>query len=627
MMLQPNIFSDFPPRQKGSCGPTMLDVMIPMRDGVKLATDIYFPAEPIGPHCVLLERTPYNKRGTNAADRTARDPVPRSKPSVAAEFAAAGFVYVIQDCRGRYRSEGGFTKYVNESEDGVDTINWLLQQSWCNGRIGTLGLSYGAHAQSALASAGPAGVAAMLLDSGGFSSAFHSGIRQGGAFELKQLTWAHKHARLAKETVLSLARRTALEREDIRDWMAVNPWMEGHSPVTAAPEYEQFVLEQWRHEVFDDYWRVPALYGRGYYACWPDVPMLHLCSWYDPYALTAIENYMGLSRMKQSPVKLVLGPWTHGQRSVTYAGEVDFGPAATLDGNVAPDYTALRQAWFARHLKGDISAPEFLPAPVKIFVMGGGSGCKNSEGRLEHGGRWRDEQDWPLPFTAWTTLYLHGEGRLSPELPEADAAWRGFRHDPTDPVPTIGGAIASGAPVMAAGAFDQCTSPAVYGARPPYGPLATRSDVLVFETAPLASAVEVTGQVVVNLWVSSSASDTDFTIKLLDVYPSSEDYPQGCAINLAHGILRMRFHESFDRPTLLKADAVYPIQIQCYPTSNRFEAGHRIRIDIASSNFPHFDVNPNTGAPAGRESEPVVAFNRVYLDATRPSHVVLPVIP
>jgi putative CocE/NonD family hydrolase len=604
------------------------NVLITMRDGVRLAADIYFPGPASqGPYAVLLERTPYNKRGTNQGDRSAADPVPRPKPDLAAWFATAGYVYVIQDCRGRYASEGGFTKYVNESEDGVDTMRWLLQQPWCNGRIGTLGLSYGAHAQSALASGAPAGLAAMFLDSGGFSSAFHSGIRQGGAFELKQLTWAFKHARLAPETQASTRRREALEREDIRDWMAVNPWLPGHSPVTAAPEYEQFVLEQWRHETFSDYWRGPALYALGHHARWPDVPMVHLCSWFDPYSLTAIENYTGLSRIKQAPVRLVLGPWTHGQRSVTYAGDVDFGPAATLDGNIAPDYSALRLAWFDRHLRGDGNAPDYLPAPVKIFVMGGGSGRRNADGRLDHGGRWRDEQDWPPPRTQAAVFHLHGDGTLAPGPPAASAPWRGYRYDPADPVPTIGGAIASGAPVMAAGSFDQRTSAAVFGARPPYGPLAQRRDVLVFETAPLESAVELTGQVVAKLWVSSSARDTDFTIKLLDVYPPSADYPDGCAINLAHGILRMRFRDSFEYPTPMEADAVYQIQIPAYPTSNRFEAGHRIRIDISSSNFPHFDANPNTGAPAGTASVPVVAHNRVYLDRSRPSHVVLPVIP
>jgi putative CocE/NonD family hydrolase len=601
------------------------DVMIAMRDGVHLATDIYLPPEGDGPFPVLLERTPYDKTGTNHADRSLAAPSPVPKPAVAAGFARAGYAYVLQDCRGRYASGGDFEKYVAEGEDGFDTIAWLAVQCWCDGRVGTLGLSYGAHVQTALAALTPPALGAMFLESGGFSSAYHSGIRQGGAFELKQLTWAYKHALLAPQSAADPARRNALMSQDLRSWMRVQPWRVGHSPLSAAPEYEQYVAEQWREELFSDYWRRPALYGRGHYASFPDVPMVHMSSWYDPYAMTAIENYSGLSRIKRSPVRLVLGPWTHGQRSVTYAGDVDFGPHATLDRNIAPDYSALRQAWFDRHLRG-IDAPDYLPAPVKLFVMGGGSGRKNAAGRLDHGGRWRDEADWPPPAARAVPFYLHASGLLT-TTPSADAdAALAYDHDPLHPVPTIGGAIASGAPVMAAGGFDQRESATVFGATEPYRALAERDDVLVLQTEPLERAVEVTGCIVAHLWVSSSARDTDFTIKLVDVYPPSDDYPDGCAINLAHGILRMRFRDGFERSALMEPDATYAIQIQAFPTSNLFAAGHRIRLDIASSNFPHFDVNPNTGAPAGQPSAPVVAHNRVYMDRSRPSHIVLPLV-
>ncbi|HZX27753.1 MAG TPA: CocE/NonD family hydrolase [Telluria sp.] len=602
------------------------DLMIVMRDGVRLAADLYLPPGP-GPFPVLLERTPYNKRGTNPADRSAACPVPRSKPEVAAAFALAGYAYLLQDCRGRYGSEGVFSKYVNEHEDGLDTLAWIREQAWCDGRIGTLGLSYSAHVQAALAAGNPAGLAAMFLDSGGFSSAFHSGIRQGGAFELKQLTWAHKHALLSPLTLADAYRKAALQQVDIRAAVGVDPWQPGHSPLAAAPEYEGFVIEQWRHEVFDDYWKSPALYARGHYADWPDVPMVHLTGWFDPYALTATENFMGLAGRKRAPVHLVLGPWTHGQRSVTHAGEVDFGPAATLDGNIAPDYQALRQGWFDRHLKGDPLAADYLHAPVKLFVMGGGSGCRTREGRLDHGGQWRDEQEWPLQRALNLPFYFTPGGAMEHNVPQLHAAALEYDFDPTHPVPTIGGAIASGAPLMNAGAFDQRTTRAIFAAEQPYGPLADRPDVLVFQTEVLREPVEVTGQIVAHLWVSSSAPDTDFTVKLVDVYPPSKDYPDGCAINLAHGILRMRFRESFDQPRLMQPDDIYKIRIPCFPTSNRFAAGHRIRIDISSSNFPHFDINPNTGAPAGTPSTPVVARNRIHLDRDHPSHVVLPVVP
>jgi len=601
------------------------DVAVAMRDGVRLATDIYLPRGAGASFPVLLERTPYDKRGTNHADRSLADPAPRSKPLIAAEFVRAGYAYVLQDCRGRYGSEGLFTKYLNEAEDGADTLAWLLGQPWCDGRVGTLGLSYGAHVQGALACLAPAGLSAMFLDSGGFSSAYHSGIRQGGAFELKQLTWARKHALLSAETRRDPARKAALEAEDIRVRIGPERWMRGQSPLTAAPEYEDYVLEQWENDRFSPFWRQTGIYARGWYDRYSDVPMVHMSSWYDPYSRTAIENYVGLSRIKRGPVKLLLGPWTHGQRSVSHAGDVDFGPAAPLDGNVAPDYVTLRRDWFDRHMRG-LAAPEHLPAPVRIFVMGGGSGRRTATGRLDHGGRWRDEADWPLPDTRPTPFHLHASGLLAPEPPSVEEASLGYDFDPRHPVPTIGGAIASGAPVMQAGAFDQRETPELFGASPPFAPLAERPDVLVFQTGPLAEDVELTGCVTARLHVSSSAVDTDFTIKLIDVYPPNEDYPRGYAMNLAHGILRARFRASFEDPQPMEPGAVHVIEIEAFPTSNLFQRGHRIRIDVSSSNFPHFDVNPNTDWRIPGLA-PRIAHNRVHLDRSRPSHVVLPVIP
>ena len=194
-------------------GTVIRDVMVPMRDGVRLATDIYLPAGPSGPRSVILERTPYNKTGTSHADRTRARLEPFSKPEIAAQFARAGYVYVLQDCRGRYGSGGRFSKYLNEAEDGFDTLTWLADQPWCDGRIGMTGLSYSAHVQAAVAALGHPSLAALFMDSGGFSSGYHSGIRQGGAFELKQLTWAYRHALLAPATAADPVRRTALEAE------------------------------------------------------------------------------------------------------------------------------------------------------------------------------------------------------------------------------------------------------------------------------------------------------------------------------------------------------------------------------------------------------------------------------
>lgn len=596
------------------------NAMVPMRDGVRLATDIYLPPD-ASALPVLLERTPYDKRGTNHADFSVADEVPRSKPEIARIFAAHGYAFVLQDCRGRYASEGTFRKYLSEAEDGADTIAWIMAQPWCNGRIGTLGLSYGAHVQAAVATLDPPGLAAMFLDSGGFSSAYHSGIRQGGAYELKQLTWAQKHALLAPETVADPARRAALEASDIRDWIGVEKWRPGHSPISAAPEYEDFILEQWREDRFGDFWKQRGLFARGWYDEFADVPMVHMSSWYDPYALTAIENFTGLSDRKAGPVKLILGPWTHGKRSLTYSGDADFGPQSTFDHQFG-DYISLRKAWFDRHLKGDADDP--LPDPVYFFTMGGGTGTRLPSGRLDHGGRWRSATAWPPPRMRMTPFHLYPGGGLREEAP-VEAGTARFVHDPYHPVPTIGGAIASGAPVMEAGGFDQREGPDFFGSREPWPALADRNDVLIFETDPLGSEVELTGQAIADLFVSSTAVDTDVMIKIVDVYPASGDYPKGYALNIAHGLLRMRFRDSFEAPEVMEPGKVYRVQIASFPMSNRFAAGHRIRIEIAGSNFPHFDINPGTDWRV-EGLAPVTAVNNIHLGADHASRILLPVV-
>jgi hypothetical protein len=323
---------------------------------------------------------------------------------------------------------------------------------------------------------------------------------------------------------------------------------------------------------------------------------------------------------------LILGPWTHGDRTLTYAGEVDFGAAATIDGNLAPDFLTLRLHWFDCWLKGQRNGVEAEPA-VRLFIMGGGSGRRNQQGRMEHGGHWRAEKDWPIPDVRNTKYYLHGGGRLAIELPLVGAAPVSYDFDPEHPVPSIGGTITSGEPVMRGGAYDQREGPRFFGSREPYIPLAARPDVLVFETEALASDMEVTGPIVAKLWISSDRPDTDFTIKLIDVYPPNEDYPDGFAMNVTDGIMRVRYRKSWEKPELLQSGEVALASVEAFPTANLFKRGHRIRLDVSSSNFPHFDVNPNTGAPEGSGLTRQVARNTLYLDRERASYVVLPVVP
>jgi putative CocE/NonD family hydrolase len=630
------------------------DVMVSMRDGVRLATDVYRPAlngKPLqGRFPVILERTPYGKTVVSRSELSVKEPVAKSRADVARFFVSRGYVVIYQDCRGRYGSEGEFVKYLSDGHDGYDACAWIVRQPWCNGKIGTMGLSYAAHTQGALACANSPGIAAMFLDSGGFANAYQDGIRQGGAFELKQVTWAYKAAFESPTVVKDPIRVKALQAIDIKGWFARMPWKRGHSPLTPAPEYESYVYDQWEHGTFDSFWKQLGIYAAGFYDSFSDAPMVFMSAWYDPYPRSATDNYIALSRKKKGPVRLILGPWTHGDRTLTYAGEVDFGAAATIDGNLASDFLELRLRWFDCWLKGARNGVSSEPA-VRLFVMGGGTGRRNQQGRMDHGGYWRAEKDWPVPDVGNTKYYLHGEeargggagagtgggergdfgksggGRLSTQLPAVGAAPVSYDFDPEHPVPSIGGTITSGEPVMRGGAYDQREGPRFFGSREPYMPLAARPDVLVFETESLATDMEVTGPIVAKLWISSDRPDTDFTIKLIDVYPPNEDYPDGFAMNVTDGILRVRYRKSWEKPEPLQPGEVAQVTVEAFPTANLFKRGHRIRLDVSSSNFPHFDVNPNTGDPEGTGLTRQVARNTLYLDRERASYVVLPIVP
>ncbi len=602
------------------------DVKVRMRDGVHLAQDVYFPAvrgrrlEGVLP--VLVERTPYDRRGVRDSEHTVADRRPWSRVELAKFFARHGYAVVLQDCRGRYGSEGVFTKYLDEAEDGYDTLAWIAAQPWCAGSIGTFGLSYSAHTQTSLAALRPPGLRAMVLDCGGLANAYRNGVRHGGAFELKQVTWAYRHARQHLLSTGDAAALAALDAEDLAGWMQRWPWRRGESPIRWAPAYERYLFDQWEHGLFDDYWRQPALYAAGHYPAFEGIAVLLLSGWYDPYAQTTTDNFLGLSGRREGAVEMILGPWLHGQRSSTFAGEVDFGPAATLDGHVAPDYFALRLAWFDHWLKAEPRREQ--PAPVRYFRMGGGSGRRDAAGRLEHGGRWLEAQEWPPADVEERRLYLHADGRLTDNAPEGAGGARRFVHDPRNPVPTIGGAITSGLPVMTGGAFDQCERPAFFGARPPWRPIAERPDVLVFQTEALQEDLEVTGTVWFHLWVSADAPDVDFVVKLIDVHPPSEDFPEGFAMNLTDSIFRCRYREGWEREVMMAPGRIVQLAIEPPPVSNLFRAGHRLRIDIAGSNFPRFDINPATGEPVGRAEHWRLAEQIVHCDAKHASCAILP---
>jgi len=597
--------------------------MVPMRDGIRLATDIHLP-DPAqfgpGPFPVILERTPYGRAEISRSEITAADRRPLPRTELAQYFTAHGYAVVFQDNRGRYGSEGVFVKYLSDGNDGFDTCAWIVQQPWCDGRICTMGLSYAAHTQAALGSLGAPGIVAQILDSGGFANAWTGGIRQFGAFELKQATWAFKQAQLSPEAQADPVLKAALAAEDIRDWFTRLPWREGHSPLRHHKDYEAYLFDQWRHGAFDAYWQQCGIWAEGFHDRYVAADCVHMSSWFDPYPRTATSNYMGLK--PRGPQRLILGPWIHGDRSDTIFGDVDFGPDATID-SWAGDWRHYR----LRHFNAVIHGTPNPEPPVRVFVMGGGPGHKTEAGHLAHGGRWISLADWPPPDAQFTPWHLHADGTLSPTAPAADAAPLSYDFDPAHPVPTIGGNLTSLEPVARGGAWNQVESPDFFGCTPPYLPLAARPDILVFQSAPLTEPLQIVGPIEAHLWIASSAPDTDFTAKLIDVHPASPDYPAGYAMILTDGICRLRYADTPAHPRLNTPGTLRRITVTLFPTANLFLPGHRIRLDISSSNFPKFDVNPNTGEPEGAARRRRIAVNTVFADATRPSRIILPVQP
>jgi len=584
------------------------DLMVEMRDGVRLATDIYRPAMngvPVrGRSPTILIRTPYSK-----------DPV-RTDTEY---FTKRGYVSVVQDCRGRFKSEGEFYLLKNEGPDGYDTIEWVAKQPWSNGLVGTMGTSYLSWVQSALAVYNPPHLEAMTPNQGGWN-AYKSSLRHNGAFEMRWMSWAFIYGGPnSKEAAADPDVKAAFSKVTFGDWLTRTPIKIGQSPLRLTPNYEKWFFDILTHSNYDEYWKQPGFAFEEYVDQHADVPIYCTGGWYDSYTRSTTEMYEALSKKKKGPVRLLMGPWSHGGMGHSYAGDVDFGSAA------ASDWNAFQLRWFDHWLKKMKTGLEDEP-PVKIFVMGGGDGRKNKEGRLNHGGKWRFQEEWPIARGRYTRYYLHGDMSLSTLCPAEKSSSSSYQYDPRNPVPTIGGNI-SAMPIVEAGAFDQREREGVFGCKPPYLPLLSRHDILVFSTSPLEEELEVTGPMVLKLWASSSAVDTDFTVKLVDEYPPNEDYPDGYAMNLSDSIIRARYRNSWEKEDLMEPGEIYEFSIILYPTSNLFQKSHRIRLDISSSNYPRFDLNPNTGEPLGKSTRTIVADNTVYHEAQHPSHIILPIIP
>ncbi len=557
----------------------LLDHKIPMRDGVNLSADIYLPAISDGPWPVLLLRTIYNSKDARYLSWTD-------------QFLDAGYAVVLQNCRGRHDSDGDWDPYNCEYPDGYDTHEWIGRQEWCDGNIGTFGLSYPGFTQTAPATLRSKYLKALVPIASQQDNYGHHRV-DGVVAHATSLFFANMMGRVMQTEAL-----------DRLDWNAIYR----HLPIVETLDqlgecsYYRGVVE---HEQYDDFWSSYSLRDRYNEA---DTPALFVTGWYDSLLHETITVFNGWkqharSEETRSRTKLLIGPWSH---QVAPWGRAPLGPNGRFEDvefgeGAIGDVGEIHLRWYDSLLKGVATGIEDEP-PVKIFVMG----------RNE----WRHENEYPLARTQWRKLFLHGDGphdaqedkigehSLSFDAPTGDEPPDRFRYDPDDPVPSWG---------------------AQYQTMDLTGPrdrrqIERRGDVLVYTSEPLAEEIEVTGPISAVLYASSSTPDTDFTTALVDVYPD------GRAIILTEGICRARFRNGTNSPELIEPGQAYEFSIDMWDTSNVFLPGHRIRVEVSSSNFPRYNRNLNTGNPIATDTEIRVAHQTVFHDAERQSHVLLPVI-
>ena len=594
------------------------DVMVPMRDGVRLATDLYFPGkvarERTGTFPAVLDRTPYNKRGGG---------------DTASFFARHGYMSVVQDCRGRYGSEGVFFPFIDDPEDGYDTIQWIADHPSCNRKVGMYGCSYDAWVQFHAATRNPPALATMIPFEGPIN-AYHYSMREGGALHLGLLNWAVRMSTTSQEAranpaIAEAIRPMSADGRNFLEWASRIPWRRGQTPLAMVPQYEDVVFQLYfENNDYSEFWRQPGLAMDEYFDSFPDMPILWMVGWYDWYPRTIIDGFQKMVKMNRKHQHLLVGPWTHGNCKPT-CGDVHFGPEGGL--HFHQDFLQLYLEWFNRWLKEDddgrrgqrrADVPEWAAVTAAATGM---DSCK-------HGGKWFSVGGWPPEGSRETPYYIHKDGTLSAEAPSAENASTTYTYDPRDTVSSNGRCIIPYGPMKEGwfkgmGPRDQIEIETLPGHGIPGMPIASRPDVLVFQSAPLNADVSIAGNIRGILWISSDAPDTDFLLKLLDVHPPSLDYPNGYALPVSEGILRVRYRDSWEHPTPMKPGTVYRIEIDMQPSANLFRAGHRIRLDICSSNFPNYDINRNTGDPDDRSWR--IAQNTVYHEAGRASYVQLPV--
>jgi hypothetical protein len=421
------------------------------------------------------------------------------------------------------------------------------------------------------------------------------------------------NVQLRQNTVKALKDLTA--REDVKEFLELAymlPWKKGTPPLSAFPAYETAVFDLYfSHHEYTDFWKTETLAPDTYLEKRSSLPILWIASWCDWNLLGMTSLYERLIEAGYADQYLIIGPWPHCLFR-PYTGDVNFGNNTTDLCNW-DSFLKLQLDWFNRWLNDDQTVD--LGPRVRYFRMGGGNGRTGDGNRLNHGGKWLTSDSWPPPGVKKTRYYLQEGGRLTTSCPSEVSSVTRYRYDPTCTVCTIGkgwvpiGSIPNKDEFMP-GPHDQVEVETLPGHGIAGRRIPDRQDVITFETEPLSDDVKVVGDIEVNLWVASDAPDTDFFLRLVDVYPNSQDYPTGYGFFVSEGHLRARYCDSFEKPTLMEKDKKYRLSFSLEPTANLFQAGHRIQIFIFSSNFPMFDVNRNTAELDSGESQ--IALNAVF---------------
>jgi hypothetical protein len=556
----------------------MINIPIPMRDGVKLSADIWFPptSEGDGPWPALLLRTIYDNQETRYIEW-------------ARQFTARGYVVVMQDCRGRGDSGGEWTPYVCELYDGYDTHEWVGEQSWCDGNLGTFGLSYPGFTQllpATLRSRYLKAIAPIAAQQDNYGHHRVNGV-------------IHHNVSFAFLNMLGKSMQyESLKHFDQDTFFYELPIETAMEKVSATHPYYKGIME---HEQYDEWWSNYSLRDKYDEV---SVPSFFITGWFDSLQNENFKLFNGWSKQAKTKdarkkTKLLVGPWSHqiAPWGRVFMGENGEYADRTFGKQALSDVIDMHMHWYDQHLK-NVDTGVNNDAPIRLFVMG-----ENV---------WRDEYEWPLTRTEWTKFYLSSKGDdpsesglLSTKMIEGDHPSSRYIYDPVDPTPSLGSQYQT---------FDFC------------GPhdrskIQDRSDVLVFTTDVLLEDVEVTGPISAKIWAASDRVDTDFTAALTDVEPD------GKAIALCEGIVRARFRNGTNNPMMMTPFEIYKFEIDMWNTSNTFKKGHRIRIEISSSNFPRYNRNLNSGNHIESDKEINIANQTLYHDREHPSHITLPIIP